>query len=29
VLQRAVPRELRGAPAPGFVRDFLAAATLP
>ncbi len=29
VLQRAVPRELRDAPAPGFVRDFLAAATLP
>ena len=26
VVQRAPPRELREAPAPGFVRDFLAAA---
>jgi osmoprotectant transport system ATP-binding protein len=29
VLQRAVPQALRDAPAPGFVRDFLAAASLP
>ncbi len=26
VVQRAAPREMREAPAPGFVRDFLAAA---
>jgi osmoprotectant transport system ATP-binding protein len=29
VLQRAAPQALRNAPAPGFVRDFLAAAALP